>query len=89
VRRVEKMCGDITEQLLKGVSNCVTFSLQLDEYADIRETIQLLVFIRMVFEDFSFKKELLGIIFLEGRTTIQEIFNSFYSFVTKCNVPLH
>jgi hypothetical protein len=27
MRRIEKMCGNITEQLLKDVSNCVAFSL--------------------------------------------------------------
>jgi hypothetical protein len=40
----------------------------------------------LVFEDFSVKEELLGMISLKGRTTGQEIFNSF---VTKSNVPLH
>lgn len=53
------MCGDATEQLLEDVSNCVAFSLQLDESTDIRDIAQLLVFIRMVFEDFSVKEELL------------------------------
>ncbi|PNF34982.1 hypothetical protein B7P43_G15623 [Cryptotermes secundus] len=37
------MCGNITEQLLKDVSNCVAFSLQLDESTNIRDTAQLLV----------------------------------------------
>jgi hypothetical protein len=37
------MCGNITEHLLKDVSNCVAFSLQLDESTDIRDTAQLLV----------------------------------------------
>ncbi|KAJ7342056.1 hypothetical protein JRQ81_008463, partial [Phrynocephalus forsythii] len=27
MRRIEKMCGDTTEQLLEDVSNCVAFSL--------------------------------------------------------------
>jgi hypothetical protein len=79
------MCGSITEQLLKDVSNCVTFSLQLDKSTDIWDTAQLLYFIRMIFEDFIVK--VLGIISLKGRTTGQEIFNSFYSFVTYLNVP--
>jgi hypothetical protein len=56
------MCGNITEQLLKEVSNCVAFSLKLDESTDIRDTTQLLVFIRMASEDLSVKEELLGII---------------------------
>jgi hypothetical protein len=86
VGRIEKMCRSITEQLLKDVSNCVAFSLRLDESSDIRETAQLLVFIQMVFEDYSVKEVLLGMIYL---TTGREIFNSLYSFVTKSDVPLH
>jgi hypothetical protein len=37
----------------------------------------------MTYEDFSIKEEILGMASLKGRTTGQEIFNSFYSFVTK------
>jgi hypothetical protein len=66
--RIEKICGNITEQLLKDVYNYVAFSLQLDESADIRDTAQLVVFIQMIFEEISVK-ELLGIISIKGRTT--------------------
>lgn len=59
VRRMEKMCKNISEQLLKDVSDCVAFSLQLDESTDNSDTAQILVFIRMVFEDFNTKEELL------------------------------
>jgi hypothetical protein len=31
VRRTEKMCGNVTEQLLKDISICVAFSFHLDE----------------------------------------------------------
>jgi hypothetical protein len=50
---------------LKDVSNFVAFSFQLDESTDIRGTPQLLASIPMVFEDFSVKKELLGMISLK------------------------
>jgi hypothetical protein len=83
------MCGNISEHLLKVVSICVAFSVQLYESIDIRDTTQLLVFIWMVFEDLSVKEELLRLTSLKGITTGQEIFNSFYSFVTKFDVPLH
>jgi hypothetical protein len=57
------MCGNISEHLLQDVSICVASSVQLDESIDIRNTVQLLVFIRMVFQEFSFKEELLGMIY--------------------------
>lgn len=41
----------------------------------------------MILEDFSIK-ELLGTISLKERTTGQETFNSFYSFVKELNLPL-
>jgi hypothetical protein len=53
------------------------------------ETTRLLAFIRMIFEDFSVKEELLEMIALKGRTLGHDIFNYFYSFVMKSNVPLH
>jgi hypothetical protein len=34
---MEPMFENLAEQLMKDVSNCVAFSLQLDEYADIRD----------------------------------------------------
>jgi hypothetical protein len=40
----------------------------------------------MIFQDFSIKEQLLGIISLKGRTAGQEIFNSF---VTESIAPLH
>jgi hypothetical protein len=64
-----------TEKLLKNVSNCVTFSLKLDESTDIGDTAQLVLSIWMVFEDFSVK-EVLGMVSSQWRTTGQEIFNS-------------
>jgi hypothetical protein len=70
VQQIEKMRGNISEHLLKDVSICVAFSVQLDESIDIRDTAQLLLFIQMVFEDFSFKEELLGMIYLKGRGNI-------------------
>jgi hypothetical protein len=45
----------------------------MDESTDIRDTAYLLVFIWMVFEDFSIKEGLLGMITLKVRTTRQEI----------------
>jgi hypothetical protein len=69
------MCGNLTEQLLKDVSNFVAFSLQMDKSTDIRDTAQLLGLIRMVFENCRVKEEELRMIYLKGRTAVQEIFN--------------
>jgi len=70
------------------MTDCVAFSLQLDESVDITNTAQLLIFIRMIFKDFGVKEELLRMISLKARTTGQEIFNNFYSFITTIKLPL-
>lgn len=52
MRRIETISKNLNEQLQKYIVLCVAFSLQFDESTDITDTAQLLVFIRMVFEDF-------------------------------------
>lgn len=53
------MSGNLAEQLDQDLVKCKWFSIQYDEFVDSSNTAQLLVFIRMVFEDFSTKEELL------------------------------
>lgn len=76
MRRIEMISKDINEQLHKDIVRCVAFSLQLDESTDITDTAQLLIFIRMVFEDFSTKEELLSMISLKGKTFLISSRNS-------------
>ena len=87
-RRVEDISANLEQQLQKDTTDCVAFSLQLDESVDIGDTAQILIFIRMVFSDFSVKEELLGMVSLKGRTTGQDIFNAFYGFVGNINLEL-
>lgn len=65
---------------MKDISNCDAFSHQIDESCtDIREIIQSLAFIQMIFEGFNIKEKLLEMSYLKGGTVGQEIFNSFYA----------
>lgn len=59
-----------------------------DESTDMRETVQLLIFIRMFFKLSTAKAELLGMISLEERKRGGDIFNSFKKFLTSLKVPL-
>jgi hypothetical protein len=81
------VCGNIAEQLLKDVSNCVASSLQLDESTDIGDS-PFTSFHLDGFKDFSVNEEVLGMISLKGRMG-QEILNVFYSFVKMSNASLH
>lgn len=89
MRRIEMMSKNVNEQLQEDFDRCVSFSLQLDESTDVTDTAQLLVFIRMVFEDFSTKEELLGMISLKERTRGLDIFTAFKDYVEKIKLPLY
>lgn len=58
VRRVSVMTENLADQLDRDLVRCRWFSIQCDESVDSSSTPQLMVFIRMVFDDFSTKKEL-------------------------------
>lgn len=58
VRRVSVMTENLADQLDRDLVRCRWFSIQCDESVDSSSTSQLMVFIRMVFDDFSTKKEL-------------------------------
>lgn len=88
MRRIEMMSGNVKEQLCNDIDRCSCFSLQLDESTDISDTAQLLVFIRMVFEDFTSKEELLGMVSLKERTRGVDIFEAFKKLLDDKKVPL-
>lgn len=88
MRRIEKSSQNVTEQLQIDIDRCVTFSLQIDESTDVSDTAQLIVFIRMLMNDFTSKEELLCMISLKERTRGLDIFNSFKERVTLMKLPL-
>ncbi|KAJ8377269.1 hypothetical protein AAFF_G00261780 [Aldrovandia affinis] len=70
------MSENLNEQLDKDLSTCRWFSIQCDESVDSSSTAQLMVFIRMVFADFSTKEELLTLIPLRTTTRGVDIYNA-------------
>ena len=88
MRRIEKMSENVTHQLHRDFNNCSCFSLQLDEFTDIKDAAQLIVFIRMVFEDWTIKEEVLGMITLKGRTRGIDMYNAFKNFRFETKLPL-
>ena len=88
MRRIEKMSENVTHQLYRDFNNCSSFSLQLDESTDIKDAAQLVVFIRMVFEDWTIKEEVLGMITLKERTRGIDMYNAFKNFCFETKLPL-
>lgn len=87
--KIETLSKNLNEQLQKDIVLCVAFSLQFDESTDITDTAQLLVFIRMVFKDFSTKEELLSMISLKGKTRGIDIFTEFKAYICEIKLPLY
>ena len=82
-RRIELIANNLEAKLAHDMGNCVFFALQLDKSTDIVNTAQLIISIRMVFNDFTTKEEYLKILPLKGRTQGIDIFSTFKNFVTE------
>ncbi|XP_028146751.2 general transcription factor II-I repeat domain-containing protein 2A-like [Diabrotica virgifera virgifera] len=87
-RRVEDMSEDVVSQMKTDLQRCIFFSLQFDESTDISDTSQLAIFVRMIFDDFTAKEELVKIIPLKGRTRGEDIFSSVQDYFISENIPL-
>lgn len=88
MRRVEAMSSDVTSQLKTDFDRCSYFSLQLDESTDIVDTAQLAVFVRMAFDDFEIREELVKVVPLTGHTTGQDIFLAFKRLIDSESIPV-
>ncbi|XP_060734371.1 general transcription factor II-I repeat domain-containing protein 2-like [Tachysurus vachellii] len=82
------MSGNLADQLDRDLVKCKWFSIQCDESVDGSSTAQLLVFIRMVFEDFSTREELLTLLPLKTTTRGVDIYNTVKEFFVQKKVPL-
>lgn len=75
-RRVSAMSGNLADQLDRDLAKCRWFSIQCDKSMNSSSTVQLLVFIRMVFDDFSTKEELLTLLPLKTTARGVDIYNA-------------
>lgn len=85
---VRRVSGNLADQLDRDLAKCSWFSIQCDESVDSSSIAQLLVFIRMVFEDFSTREELLALLPLKTTTRGVDIYNTVKEFFVQKKVPL-
>ena len=83
-RRTEDLSGNIAFQLNADIQKCTDFSLQLDESVDV----QLLVFIRATFDDFSTKESLVANWTLSQKTRGVEIYDALKELIAEKNIPI-
>ena len=79
-RRIQEMSGDIKEQVVAAIKGSGKFSLQLDEFTDVSDDAQLLVYVRYqgksdIEENFLFCKR------LETTTTGEDLFKLVDNFI--------
>ena len=73
-RRIKAIGEDLTSQLKGLVPSFQLFSLALDESTDIDDTAQLLIFVRVISENFEIAEELLSMESMKDTTTGEDIF---------------
>ncbi|XP_077426332.1 general transcription factor II-I repeat domain-containing protein 2-like [Vanacampus margaritifer] len=72
-RRVELIDEDIVSTLNKKAGTFTLYSLALDESNDIKDTAQLLIFIRGINDSFEITEELLSMESLKGKTRGEDL----------------
>ncbi|XP_024144372.1 general transcription factor II-I repeat domain-containing protein 2A-like [Oryzias melastigma] len=73
-RRIEDIVHNLELQLQRDVGSFDFFSLTLDESCDVRDTAQLLVFVRGITQDFKITEELAAMQSMKGTTTGSDLF---------------
>ena len=82
-RRVAELSQHVTCKLKSAMKNCCYFSVALDESVDVTDISQLMIFARMVDENFEVQEELLTLHPLTGETKGSDIYEALNSFVSE------
>ncbi|KAH1164856.1 hypothetical protein KIL84_023527 [Mauremys mutica] len=72
-RRIADISTNLSNQLKQRVSEFCFYSLAMDESTNLKDTAQLLIFIRGIDNNFEITEELVGMCSMTGRTTRKEI----------------
>ena len=82
-RRVAELSQHVTCKLKSAMKNCSYFSVALDESVDVNDISQLMIFARMVDENFEVQEELLTLHPLTGETKGSDIYEALNSVVSE------
>ncbi|GFW84139.1 uncharacterized protein TNCV_4878021 [Trichonephila clavipes] len=83
------MNSDLADQLTKNITNCICFSLQLNESVDVIDISQPCIFVRVVFQYMRIKEELLTILPLKKKTRGEDVCCAFKKYIEEKNIPIY
>lgn len=86
-RRVELIDEDITSILNKKAKSFTFYSVALDESNDVKDTAQLLIFIRGINETFEITEEFLTMESLKGQTRGEDLFERVSAAIENMKLP--
>jgi Spin-doc zinc-finger/Domain of unknown function (DUF4371) len=87
-RRIEEIGNDVEDMLKGNAINFQYFSIAMDESCDIKDTAQLLIFIRGIDEKFNIFEEMAALCSLKGRTTGEDLFISVQKVISSLGLKL-
>ena len=85
--RSEEIACDIRDQLQTFAHDFEHFSIALDESTDIKDTAQLIIFIRAVTKDLNVTEKILALAGMNGTTTGADIFAELVKAINKFKLP--
>ncbi|TWW62847.1 General transcription factor II-I repeat domain-containing protein 2 [Takifugu flavidus] len=86
-RRVELIDEDISSSLNKKTESFTLYSLALDESNDVKDTAQLLIFIRGINDTFEITEEFLTMESLKGQTRGEDLFDQVSAVIENAKLP--
>lgn len=86
-RRVELIDEDVISSLNKKTESFTLYSLALDESNDVKDTAQLLIFIRGINDTFEITEEFLTMESLKGQTRGEDLFDRVSAVIENVKLP--
>lgn len=86
-RHVEVIDEDLASKLNKKAESFTSYSLALDKSNNIKDTVQLLIFIKGINDNFEITEEFLAMQYLKGKMRGEDLYDSVSGVIKKHKLP--